>query len=116
VKTLLVTGREPAPDALRELIRGRSTSLDEVSAADLSTYVSREGFGVDRIAFWAAPGDHDVRTIALNYATAAGAGRRRTIVFITPLPGEPALDGMTADEILVWPRDEERIREILDRS
>jgi hypothetical protein len=112
MKTLLVTGRDPAPDALRELIRRHSSSLDEVSAADLSTFVSREGFGVDRIAFWAGAGDHEVRALALNYATAAGAGRRETVVYITPVTGEPTLDGMSSDEVLVWPRDEARIRDV----
>jgi hypothetical protein len=112
MKTLLVSGRDRPPDALRDLIKKGSTTLDEVSAPDLTTFVSRGGLGVDRIAFWAAPGDQDVRSLALAYAAAAGADRGQTIVYITPVATEPALDGLTRDEMFVWPRDEDRLKMI----
>jgi hypothetical protein len=110
MRTLLVTGRDPAPDGLRELVRRGSTSVDEVSAAELSTFVSREGFGVDRLVFWVGRADHDVRSLALNYATAERHERQQRIVFVTPDPGEPTVDGMTREEIFVWPRDEEKLK------
>jgi hypothetical protein len=111
-KTLLVSGGEPPPAELRAIVRQGSTSLDEVSAAELATYVSRQGLGVDRIVFWAPAGDHQVRTLALNYATAAGDERRHTIVYVTSEPREPAFDGMTREEMLFWPRDADKLREI----
>jgi hypothetical protein len=110
MRTLLVTGKDPAPDALRNLVRRGSTSLDEVSASDLSTFVSREGFGVDRLVFWAGRADHDVRSLALNYATAEGDARQQRIVFVTPDPGEPIFDGMTREEMFIWPRDKEKLK------
>lgn len=112
MKTLLVSGSEPAPAELRAIVAQGSTSLDEVSAADLATYVSRRGLGVDRIVFWAPAGDQRVRSLALNYATAAGDERRQTIVYITPEPREPKLDGMTRDEMFFWPRDADKLRTI----
>jgi hypothetical protein len=112
MKTLLVSGREPSPAELRAIITQGSTSLDEVSAADLATYVSRLGLGVDRIVFWAAAGDQEVRSLALNYATAAGDERRHTIVYVSPDGSEPALDAMTRDEMILWPRDADKLRAI----
>jgi hypothetical protein len=112
MKTLLVSGHEPPPAELRAIVTQGSVSLDEVSAADLATYVSRLGLGVDRIVFWAAGGDQQVRSLALNYATAAGDERRHTIVYVSPEASEPALDGMTRDEMIVWPRDADKLRRI----
>jgi hypothetical protein len=109
MRTLLVTGGTPAPAELREILVRGSTSLDEVKPRDLSTYVSPEGFGVDRLVFFAGSGDRDVRELALTYATAAGRERQQTIVYVTAGPEDP-LDGMTRDEVFVWPRDEDKLK------
>ena len=111
MRTLLVTGRDRVPPALREMVIAGSTSLDEVSAADLTTFISRQGLGVDRVVFWAGRSDPDVRSVALSYAATAGADRAKTVVFITGVDEVP-LDGLTRDEMHVWPRDEEKLRMI----
>jgi hypothetical protein len=112
MNTLLVSGVDPPPSELRAIVAQGSTSLDEVSVADLATYVSRQGLGVDRIVFWAPAGDQQLRALALNYATAADKERRQTIVYVTPEPREPALDGITRDEMFFWPRDADRLRKV----
>jgi hypothetical protein len=109
MKTLLVHGDDPPPSDLRRILDRGSTSVDEVSASDLVTYVSRGGLGVDRLVFWAGAGDPDVRTLAMTYATAAGSERPQTVVFVTATPSEP-LDGMTREEVLLWPRDADTLR------
>lgn len=111
MRSLLVSGRDPVPPALREMVIAGSTSTDEVSARDLRTFISREGFGVDRIVFWAGRTDPDVRAVALNYAAAAGVERPKTVVFVTAAAEAP-LDGMTSEEVHVWPRDEEKLKMI----
>jgi hypothetical protein len=110
MRTILVTGKEAPPAELVEIVRRGSTSLDEVSTADLSTFVSRRGLGVDRIVFWSGHGDTEVRSLALNYATAAGADRPQEVVFVTASRDEMPVDGMARDEVLVWPRDAEKVR------
>jgi hypothetical protein len=109
MRTLLVSGNEPVPGGLEAIVRQGSTSVDHVSGDDLVTYVSREGLGVDRIVFWAGREDRDVRSVALNYATAAGAARKETVFFVTGVPTDP-LDGMTKSEVYVWPADEDRLK------
>ena len=109
MKTLLVSGKDPVPPDLREVVERGSTSLDEVSIGDLRTFVSREGLGVDRIVFWAGKSDPDVRTVAWNYATVAGADRPSQVVFISGAPAEAPLDGISAEELLIWPRDKDKV-------
>lgn len=110
MKTLVIRGQDRLPGDLMDIVRRGSTSVDEVSTRDLSTFISREGLGVDRLVFWSGRQDPDVRALALNYATAAGPERRARVVFITAQPGEDPIDGMTRDEVLVWPRDAEKLR------
>ena len=50
MKTLLIRGDSDPPPELREIVRAGSTAVDEISTKELSTFVSRQGFGVDRIA------------------------------------------------------------------
>lgn len=109
MRVLLVSGRTPVPADLRHVLERGSTSLEAIGAADLRTYVSREGLGVDRVVFWAGHDDQDIRTLAWNYATAAGAERRDTVFLVAAQPTEP-VDGMTGDEVFVWPRDEDRLK------
>lgn len=110
MKTVLIRGREAPPRELVDIVRQGSTSLDEISTRDLATFTSRESFGADRLVFWSGHEDADVRTLALNYTAVEDDLRAQRIVFVTAQPTEAPLDGMTREEVLVWPRDEEKIR------
>jgi hypothetical protein len=109
MRTLLITDREPVPAKLRHILAEGSTELDEVSAHDLVTYVSQGALGVDRLVFWAGRGDLAVRTLALNYATAEDRDHQQTIFFIAAEPSAP-IDGLTPDQMLVWPTDEDKLK------
>lgn len=110
MKTLLVAGKDPVPAGLRDIVARGSTSLDEISAEDLRTYVARTGLGVDRLVLWAGASDPDIRTLAWNYFTTAGAEQLQRAIFVTATPGEPLIAGMTPEDVFVWPRDEDKLK------
>jgi hypothetical protein len=105
MKTLLISGAKPLPSALRELIAKGSTSLHERSAGETS---AAAGLDADRVVFWAARGDDDVRDLARRLARAEARERREVIVFVTP--DGSAAEGLSAHETFAWPRDEDRLK------
>ena len=109
MKTLLIRGDSDPPAEVRRIVASGSTSVDEVSTRDLSTFVSREGFGVDRVVVWAAPDDRAVRALATNYATAEPGGGRE-VVYVTPADCGTTPPGVGPDRCLSWPEDEDRLR------
>lgn len=106
--TLLISGESQPPELLREILRKSSTVMDEVSTTELSTFVSREGFGVDRVVIWAAPDDQAVRALATNYAISDDEGRG--LIYITPAGCTSRPAGVAADRCLSWPEDEDKLR------
>src|SRR5687768_16230055 len=100
MKTLLIHGETQPPEALREILRNGSTSVDEVSTADLSTFVSREGFGVDRVVVWAASDDEAARALATNYAASQDA--RDSLLYVTPATCSTRPAGVSQDRCLSW--------------
>jgi hypothetical protein len=106
--TLLIYGESQPPEALREILRKGSTAVDEVSTTELSTFVSRDGFGVDRVVVWAAPDDQAVRALATNYAISEG--ERRGLIYITPAGCSSRPAGVAPDRCLSWPEEEDKLR------
>lgn len=111
MNTLLIYGESQPPEALREILRTRSTAVDEVSTSDLSTFVSREGFGVDRVVIWAAPDDKAVRALATNYAISEDD--RRGLIYVTPAGCTSRPAGVAPDRCLSWPEEEDKLRALL---
>ena len=105
MKTLLISGSQPLPDPLRELIAKGSTSLHERAASETSTSA---GLDADRVVFWATSGDRDIRELAAKLARAEARERREVIVFVTP--DDSAAEGLAANEMFSWPRDEDRLK------
>jgi hypothetical protein len=105
MKTLLIRGSTPVPPAVREVITRGSTSLEERPAAD----VSAEHLNADRIVFWAARGDEDLRTLAARCARAEARMGRQVIVYVTPY-ADASVAGLAPNELFVWPRDEDRLK------
>lgn len=95
---------------LREIVRNGSTTVDEVSTTELSTFVSREGFGVDRVVVWAAPDDQAVRALATNYAAIQDERGRGSLLYITPAACSSRPAGVAPDRCLSWPEDEDKLR------
>jgi hypothetical protein len=105
MKTLLISGSEPVPAALRELIAKGSTSLLERRAGETS---ASAGLDADRVVFWAVTGDDDLRELARQLARAEARERREVIVFVSPDGSAP--EGLSDNEIFGWPRDEDRLK------
>jgi hypothetical protein len=105
MRTLLISGSQPLPTALRELIAKGSTSLQERPANETSTSA---GLGADRVVFWATSGDRDIHELATRLARAEARERREVIVFVTPDGSGP--DDLAANERFCWPRDEDRLK------
>lgn len=110
MKTLLIRGESEPPPEVREIVASGSTSVDEVSTRDLSTFVSREGFGVDRVVVWAAPDDRAVRALATNYSAAEPAGTGREMVYVTPADCRTTPAGVPPERCLSWPDEEDKLR------
>ena len=110
MKTLLIHGDSDPPAELRDIVRAGSTAVDEVSTKELSTFVSRQGFGVDRIVVWAAPADQDVRTLASTYAATESGADRGRLVYVTPADCQGAPSGVDRDRCLSWPEDKDKVQ------
>lgn len=108
MKTLLIHGESQPPETLRKIVRNGSTAVDEVSTTELSTFVSREGFGVDRVVVWAAPDDPAVRALATNYA--ASEDERGGLMYVTPADCSSRPAGVAPDRCLSWPEEEDKLR------
>ena len=105
MKTLLISGRTPLPRAVREVIARGSTSLQERRASD----VGSDRLDADRVVFWAPRGDAEIRALASRYARAESREGREVIVYVTP-DEDGAIAGLPANEVFVWPRDEDRLK------
>ena len=105
MKTLLIMGRTPLPGAVREMIARGSTSLQERQASD----VGPDRLDADRVVFWAQRGDDEIRALAARYARAESRQGREVIVYVTP-DDDGAIAGLPANEVFVWPRDEDRLK------
>lgn len=105
MKTLLISGGTPLPAAIRETIERGSTSLIEKRAGDVDPETALD---VDRVVFWATNGDDELRTLAERCARAERRERREALVFVTP-DDHPKVSGLAANEVFVWPRDEDRL-------
>jgi hypothetical protein len=108
MNTLLIYGESPPPESIREILRKGSTAVDEISTTELSTFVSREGFGVDRVVVWAAPDDQAVRALATNYAISEE--ERRGVIYITPAGCGSRPAGVARDRCVSWPEEEDKLR------
>ena len=106
MRTLLIAGSNPVPPRLREIIDRGSTSVREQRSAGPSASVSTD---FDRVVFWAASDDEGLRELAGEYARQEAAGRREIVVFVTPESAAATIAGLEANEMYVWPRDEDRL-------
>jgi hypothetical protein len=106
MKTLLISGRSPVPDAVRQVVEKGSTSVHERRADEVSAEASLEA---DRVVFWATSRDGELRDLAARCARAEARERREVIVYVTP-DVAPDVPGLAPNEVFVWPRDEDRLK------
>ena len=106
MRTLLISGAEPLPPRLRELVDRGSTSVREQRSVDPSTTLSSD---FDRVVIWASREDTTLQLLAQRYARKEAAERREMVVFVTPDSAAAADVELAANEVYVWPRDEDRL-------
>ena len=106
MRTLLIAGTNPVPPRLREIVDRGSTSVREQRAAVSTAGLPTE---FDRVVFWASSGDEGLKVLAESYARKEAAERREMIVFVTPDSAAATIAGLGANEMYVWPRDQDRL-------
>jgi hypothetical protein len=105
VKTVIVRGRTPLPDALREVIDRGSTSVHECRVPGPTPLAT----DVDRVVYFLAGDDADVVASARQ---ALGVERREGVEKLVYVMGDgaPTLDGLAPSECFRWPADEDRLK------
>src|SRR5918912_2700236 len=98
MKTLLIRGSNPPPNALRDVIERGSTVLHERNASEIDTNAATQ-LTVDRIVFWAPQSETAVRALARSCARAERDARKEAIVFVTPEADAAPIEGLTPTEL-----------------
>jgi len=106
MRTLLIAGISPVPPRLREIIDRGSTAVREQRSAVSSAALPAD---FDRVVFWASSGDEALLALAATLARKEAAERREMIVFVTPDSAAGTVAGLGANEMYVWPRDQDRL-------
>jgi len=105
MKTVIVHGKAPLPEPLREVIENGSTSVQQCHVPG-PTPMPRD---VDRVVFYAAGDDPDVSAAARQAARAERRDGSEKLVYVMT-EGTRPVDGISATEVYVWPRDEDRLK------
>ena len=113
----MISGDAPLPAALRELVERGSTVVERRQAGELAARSEGERLlpeealpnEVDRVVFWAAVQDPAVTRLANACARREGSAGREAIVFVAGEPGAAEGVEVSAAELYIWPRDEDRL-------
>jgi hypothetical protein len=105
MRTVIVRGRDAVPEPLRQMVENGSTSLHECRVPG-PTPLPRD---VDRIVFFAAGDDDAVVAAARQAARVERREGAEKLVFVTTGDSR-GTEGLTANEVYVWPRDEDRLK------
>jgi hypothetical protein len=106
MKTVIVRGKSPVPEALREVIERGSTSVQECHVPG-PTPLPRD---VDRVVFFTSGDDPDIEAAARQAVRAERKDGDEKLVYVLAKEKRPAIDGLTPTEVYVWPRDEDRLK------
>ncbi len=114
----MISGDAPLPAALRELVERGSTVVEHRQARELAG--RSEGArspaedvlpnDVDRVVFWAPAQDPALTRLANACARREASARREAIVFVAGEPGAAEGVEVSAAELYIWPRDEDRLK------
>ena len=107
MKTLLISDAR-LPDVLREIVERGSTRVDALRGSEASAAkIAR--LAPDRVVFWHAKGDEQIRRLADAIAKRDPAESRSAIVFVSE-GSDASAQWLAPDQVFVWPRDEDRLR------
>lgn len=105
MKTVIVRGRTPLPEALREVIDRGSTSVHEWRVPGPTPLAS----DVDRIVYFVAGKDADVVASARQALTVERREGAEKLVYVMG-DDAPPLEGLAPSECFRWPADEDRLK------
>jgi hypothetical protein len=105
VKTVIVRGRAPVPEALRDVIERGSTSVQECRVPGPTPLAT----DVDRVVYYLAGDDSDVVAAAAQALDVERREGAEKLVYVMA-DGAPALEGLAPAECFRWPADEDRLK------
>ena len=105
MKTVIVRGQSPLPEALRDVIERGSTSVHECRVPG-PTPLPRD---VDRVVYFIVGDDHDVLASARQAVKAEQRDGAEKLVYVMG-DGAPELEGLAPTECYKWPADEDRLK------
>ena len=106
MRTVIVRGRSPLPEPLRQVIEHGSTSIQECHVPG-PTPLPRD---VDRVVFFTSGDDPDVAAAARQAARAERSEGAEKLVYVLSDGADSVVDGLAPTEVYVWPRDEDRLK------
>ena len=106
MKTLLINGGGPAPDALRDIVKRGSTEFRECAPSALRAAAAPEIS--DRIVVWQSDGSDEVLDFAREFALQGEDNAPRVLIIAADRAFLPT--SFAPEQLFVWPRDEDRLR------
>ena len=105
MRTVIVRGTAPLPEALRDVIERGSTSVHECRVPG-PTPLPRD---VDRVVYYLTGPDPDVLASARQAVNAERSDGAEKLVYVM---GEdaPSVEGLSPAECFRWPADEDRLK------
>ena len=105
MRTVIVRGNSPLPEALRDVIERGSTSVHECRVPG-PTPLPRD---VDRVVYYVVGNDADVVASARQALSAERRDGAEKLVYVMG-DGAPDLEGLAPAECFCWPADEDRLK------
>ena len=105
MRTVIVRGRTPVPEALRDVIERGSTSVHECRVPG-PTPLPRD---VDRVVYFLAGTDDDVVASARQAVSAERRDGAEKLVYVMA-EDAPSVEGLEPSECFHWPADEDRLK------
>jgi hypothetical protein len=105
MRTVIVRGKSPLPEALRDVIERGSTSVHECRVPG-PTPLPRD---VDRVVYFVGNDDPDVVASARQALSSERRDGSEKLVYVMN-DGADRLEGLPATECYQWPADEDRLK------
>ena len=104
MRTVIVRGHAPLPEALRHVIERGRTSVQECRVPG-PTPLPRD---VDRVVYYLAGPDQDVVASARQALSSERQDKTEKLVYVMG-DGAPSIEGLAPSECFRWPADEDRL-------
>ena len=105
MRTVIVRGHSPLPEALRDVIERGSTSVQECRVPG-PTPLPRD---VDRVVYFLAGPDPDVAASARQAISSERKDATDKLVYVMA-DDAPGVEGLSPNDCFRWPADEDRLK------